>query len=163
MLIWSTLYIQNDTRLFQHFLGEETGHKSVPKDFGTSAGFQTAASAFAPQCYIIWAMKTHTLEAGHFIEFINPWKEWDIEWNCNYLNCDTAGMASSSFRLYFCSSQVISFQSVNYRSTHQLHIQHSSKGHRISHFLHQRRIRSCIRFHHQPLHISQTAGSTCRT
>ena len=26
-------------------------------------------------------MKTHTLEAGQFIEFINPWKEWNTEWN----------------------------------------------------------------------------------
>ena len=28
-----------------------------------------------------WAMKTHTLETGQFIEFINPWKEWNTEWN----------------------------------------------------------------------------------
>ena len=34
---------------------------------------------------IAWAMKTHTLEAGQFIEFINPWKEWNTEWK----NCDS--------------------------------------------------------------------------
>ena len=28
-----------------------------------------------------WAMKTHTLRAGQFIEFINPWKEWNTAWN----------------------------------------------------------------------------------
>ena len=28
-----------------------------------------------------WAMKTHTLRASQFIEFINPWKEWNTEWN----------------------------------------------------------------------------------
>ena len=26
-------------------------------------------------------MKTHTLEAGQFIDFINPWKVWNTEWN----------------------------------------------------------------------------------
>ena len=143
--------------------GRKGGCKSVPKDFGASTGFETVASAFVLQCSFIWAMKTHTLEVGQFIEFINPWNEWDIEWNCNCLNCDTTAMVTSSFHLYIRSSQLISFGSITYGSTHLLHIQHSSKAHRISRFLHQQRIRSCIRFHHQPLHISQTAGSTCRT
>ena len=39
------------------------------------------ASALALQCSPSWAMKTHILEAGQFIEFINPWKEWNTEWN----------------------------------------------------------------------------------
>ena len=60
------------------------------------------ASALALQCSPSWAMKTHTLEAGQFIEFINPWKEWNTEWNDveapkilfsgyfrNCLNCDS--------------------------------------------------------------------------
>ena len=46
-----------------------------------STGVEPVASAFALQCSISWAMKTHILEAGQFIEFINPWKEWNTEWN----------------------------------------------------------------------------------
>ena len=42
---------------------------------------ESVASAFALQCSTSWAMKTHTMEAGQFIEFINPWKEWNREWN----------------------------------------------------------------------------------
>ena len=45
------------------------------KDFRTLTGFEPVASAFALQCFTSWAMKTYTLEAGQFIEFINPWKE----------------------------------------------------------------------------------------
>ena len=48
--------------------------------FGTSTGFVPVAPAFALQCTTSWAMKTHTLEAGQFIEFIKPWKEWNTEW-----------------------------------------------------------------------------------
>ena len=51
------------------------------KFFGASTGFEPVASAFALQCSPSWAMKTHTLEAGQFIEFINPWNEWNNEWN----------------------------------------------------------------------------------
>ena len=51
------------------------------KIFGASTGFEPVASALALQCSPNWAMKTHTLEAGQFIEFINPWKEWNTEWN----------------------------------------------------------------------------------
>ena len=32
------------------------------------------------QCSTSWAMN-HTLRAGKFTEFINPWKEWNTEWN----------------------------------------------------------------------------------
>ena len=56
----------------------EVGRK---KFFGASTGFEPVASVFTPQCSTSWAMKTHTLEAGQFIEFINPWKEWNTEWN----------------------------------------------------------------------------------
>ena len=38
--------------------------------FGTSTGFEPMASALALQCYTNWAMKTHTLGAGQFVEFI---------------------------------------------------------------------------------------------
>ena len=51
------------------------------KFFGASTGFEPVASALALQCSPSWAMKTHILEAGQFIEFINPWKEWNTEWN----------------------------------------------------------------------------------
>ena len=44
--------------------------------------------AFALQCSIGWAMKTHTLRTGQFIELKNPWKEWNIEWND--VNCGNA-------------------------------------------------------------------------
>ena len=53
--------------------------------FGASTGFEPVAAALALQRSTIWTMKTHTLEAGQFIEFINPWKEWNKEWN--YVNC----------------------------------------------------------------------------
>ena len=49
--------------------------------FGASTGFKPVDSVFALQCSFSWAMKTHTLEAVQFIEFINPWKEWNTEWN----------------------------------------------------------------------------------
>ena len=56
-------------------------------------------------------MKTHTLEAGQFIEFINPWKEWNTEWND--VNCGNTNemslwvftaMVTYSFHLYSRSS-----------------------------------------------------------
>ena len=39
------------------------------------------AATLALQCSIIWAMKTHTLGAGQFFEFIltRPWKEWHLK------------------------------------------------------------------------------------
>ena len=39
------------------------------------------ASTLALQCSTIWAMKTHTLGAGQFVEFIltRPWKEWHLK------------------------------------------------------------------------------------
>ena len=43
----------------------ESQFKQLRK-FGASTGFEPVASALALQ------MKTHTLEAGQFIEFINP-------------------------------------------------------------------------------------------
>ena len=64
------------------------------KFFGASTGFEPVASALALQCSPSWAMKTHTLEAGQFIEFINPWKEtlnemmWtagiQMKWICDH-------------------------------------------------------------------------------
>ena len=50
-----------------------------PKNvFGALMGFEPMASALELQCSTNWAMKTHTLEAGQFLEFIVPWKEWNI-------------------------------------------------------------------------------------
>ena len=39
------------------------------------------AATLALQCSTIWAMKTHTLGAGQFLEFIltRPWKEWHLK------------------------------------------------------------------------------------
>ena len=62
------------------------------KFFGASTGFEPVASVLALQCSPSWAMKTHTLEAGQFIEFINPWKEWNTEWND--VNCGNANEMS---------------------------------------------------------------------
>ena len=67
--------------------------------FGASTGFEPVASALALQCSTSWAMKNHTLKAGHSIEFINPWwKEWNTEWN------DSTAMVTDSFHLYSRSS-----------------------------------------------------------
>ena len=38
------------------------------KVFGASTGFEPMASALALQCSTNWAMKTHTLRAGQFVE-----------------------------------------------------------------------------------------------
>ena len=60
---------------------------------GLSMGFEPVAFAFALQCSTSWAMKTCTLEAGQFIEFINPWKDWNREWNdVNYGNTNEMNM-----------------------------------------------------------------------
>ena len=45
--------------------------KLTRKHFGTSTGFEPMASALALQCSTNWAMKTHTLRAGQFVEFIS--------------------------------------------------------------------------------------------
>ena len=42
--------------------------------FGASTGFEPIASVLALQCSTNWAMKTHTLGAGQFGEFIVPVK-----------------------------------------------------------------------------------------
>ena len=47
--------------------------------FGTSTGFKPTASALALQCSTIWAMKTHTLRAGQFVEFILSKMIWTAE------------------------------------------------------------------------------------
>ena len=52
------------------------------KSFGTSTGFEPITSVLALQCYTIWAMKTHTLEAGQYWicwVHLNPWKEWNMK------------------------------------------------------------------------------------
>ena len=47
--------------------------------FGTSTGFEPMASALALQFSTIWAMKTHTLGAGQFVEFILSKMIWSAE------------------------------------------------------------------------------------
>ena len=74
---------------------------SLENVFGASTGFEPMASALALQCSTNWAMKTHMLGAGQFVEFIVPmkgmkhmnmylWRKWIIwilcelptyEWN----------------------------------------------------------------------------------
>ena len=46
------------------------------KIFGASMGVKPVASASMLLCSTSWAMKTHKLEAGQFIELIKRWKEW---------------------------------------------------------------------------------------
>ena len=57
------------------------------------------ASALALQCSTNWAMKTHTLGAGQFVEFIVPVKgmrhmniKWTadirMKWRCDHRSCD---------------------------------------------------------------------------
>ena len=53
-----------------------SNRKLSPKNvFVASTRFEPMASALALQCPINWAMKTHTLGAGQFIDFIVPVKE----------------------------------------------------------------------------------------
>ena len=49
------------------------------KNFWASTGFEPMASALALQCSTNWAMKTHILGAGQFIEFIST-RDRNIEW-----------------------------------------------------------------------------------
>ena len=73
--------------------------KKKKKDFGASTGFEPVASALALQCSTSLTMKTHTLEAGQFIEFINPWKERNTEWND--VNCGNTNEMSWSPEILF--------------------------------------------------------------
>ena len=71
-----------------------------PKNvFGASMGFEPMASVLALQCYNNWAMKTHMLGAGQFVEFIVPVKGikhmnimWTVDiqmkWMCDHRSCD---------------------------------------------------------------------------
>ena len=62
-------------------------------------GFEQMASVLALQCSTNWAMMTHTLGAGQFIEFIVPVKgmkhvnvKWtadiQMKWRCDHRSCD---------------------------------------------------------------------------
>jgi len=78
------------------------GNRKVsPKNvFGASRGFEPMASTLTLQCSSNWAMKTHTLGAGQFIEFIVPVKGmkrhmnimWTVDtrmkWRCDHRSCD---------------------------------------------------------------------------
>ena len=77
-----------------------SNRKLSPKNvFGASTGFEPVASALALQCSTNWAMKTHTLGAGQFIEFIVPVKgmkhisivwiaDIQMKWRCDPRSCD---------------------------------------------------------------------------
>ena len=60
-----------------------------PKNvFGASTGSEPMASALALQCSTNWAMKTHTLGEGQFVEFIVLVKGMRHEYyvNCGHMN-----------------------------------------------------------------------------
>ena len=71
--------------------------KISPKSvFGTSTWFEPMASTLTLQCSTNWAMKTHTLGAGKFIEFIVPvkgmkhmnimWTIMRMKWRCDHIH-----------------------------------------------------------------------------
>ena len=64
MKVWSS-------QLWLRFKHSQLSPKNI---FGASTGFEPMAFAIALQCSTSWAMKTHTLEAGQFVEFIAPVK-----------------------------------------------------------------------------------------
>ena len=76
-----------------------SNRKLSAKDvFGASTGFDPRASAFALQCSTNGAMKTHTLGAGQFVEFIVPVKgmkhmnimrtaDIQMKWWCDHRSC----------------------------------------------------------------------------
>ena len=64
MKVWSS-------QLCLRFKQSQLSPKNV---FGTSTGFEPKASALALQCSTNWAMKTHMLGAGQFVEIIVPVK-----------------------------------------------------------------------------------------
>ena len=68
MTVWSS-------QLWLRFKQSQLSQKNV---FGASTGFEPMASALALQCSTNWAMKIHTLGVRQFVEFIIPWKEWNI-------------------------------------------------------------------------------------
>ena len=89
MKVWSS-------RLWLQFKQPQLSPKNV---FGAPTGFKPMASALALQCSTNWAMKTHTLGAGQFVEFIVPVKgmkhmnimwtaDIQMKWRCDHHNCD---------------------------------------------------------------------------
>ena len=83
-------YIRVHTTLnHSHFEMKVCSSQLSPKNvFWASMGFEGMASALALQCSTNWAMKTHTLGAGHGICWIHA-------------------MITPSFHLYVCSSHNI--------------------------------------------------------
>ena len=79
---------------------ELSNRKLSPKNvFGASRGFEPMASALTLQCSTNWAMKTHTLGAGQFIESIVPVKgmkhmniiwtgDIQMKWRCDHRSYD---------------------------------------------------------------------------
>ena len=72
---------------------------SLKNVFRTSTGFEPMASVLALQCSTNWAMKTHTLGAGQFVEFIITVKGMEhmsimwtadiqMKWRCDPRSCD---------------------------------------------------------------------------
>ena len=84
-----------------------SNRKVSPKNvFGAATGFEPMAFALGLQCSTNWAMKTHTLGADQFIEFIVPvkgMKHMNINVNCGHTN--EMEMWSSQLWLRFKQSQ----------------------------------------------------------
>ena len=76
MKVWSS-------QLCLRFDQSQLSPKNV---FGASTGFEPMASALVLQWSTNWAMKTHTLRAGQFVEFIVPvkgMKHMNIMWTAD--------------------------------------------------------------------------------
>ena len=87
-----------------------SNRKVSPKNvFGASTGFESMASALVLQCFTNWAMKTHTLGAGQFVEFVVPVKGmkhmnimWTadirMKWRCDHRSCSSQSTAALTQR-----------------------------------------------------------------
>ena len=62
-----------------------SNRKLTQKNFRTSMELDSMASASTLQCSTNWAMATHTLEAGQFVDFILT-HEWNKTYNEDDMN-----------------------------------------------------------------------------
>ena len=79
--------------------------KPKKKVFGASTGFKSMTSALVLEWSTDWAMMTHTLGAGQFVEFIVPvkgTKHMNIMWTADI----QMKVSSSQLRLQFKQSQL---------------------------------------------------------
>ena len=94
MKVWSS-------QLWLRFKQSQLSPKNV---FGASTGSEPMAPVLALQCFTNWAMKTHTLGAGQFVEFIVPVKGMK---HMNIVRTADIQMVTPSFHLYVRSSHSI--------------------------------------------------------